>query len=42
VVVPNQMTMDMPLENADLRLGALSEMELQTLLDTLARPIQGV
>ncbi len=42
VAVPNQMTMDMPLENADLRLGALSEMRLQTLLDTLIRPIQGV
>ncbi len=42
VAVPNQMTMDMPLENADLRLGALSEMGLQTLLDTLIRPIQGV
>lgn len=42
IAVPNQMTMDMPLENADLRLGALSEMRLQTLLDTLIRPIQGV
>jgi len=42
VAVPNQMTMDMPLEKADLRLGALSEMGLQTLLDTLIRPIQGV
>ncbi len=42
VAVPNQMTLDMSLENADLRLGALSEMGLQTLLDTLIRPIQGV
>ena len=42
VAVPNPMTMDMPLEKADLRLGALSEMELQTLLDTLTRPVQGV
>jgi len=42
IAVPNQMTMDMPLENADLRLGALSEMRLQTLLDTLIKPIQGV
>ena len=42
VAVPNPMTMDMSLENADLRLGALSEMGLQTMLDTLTRPIQGV
>ena len=41
VAVPNPMTVDMSLENADLRLGALSKMELQTLLDTLTRPIQG-
>ncbi len=42
VAVPNPMTMDMSLENADLRLGALSEMGLQTMLDTLTRPILGV
>ena len=41
VAVPNQMTVDMSLESADLRLGALSEVGLQTLLDTLARPTHG-
>ena len=35
VAVPNQMTTDLPLEDADLRLGSLSEMGLQCLLDTL-------
>ena len=42
VAVPNQMTMDMSLEKADLRLGALSDMGLETLLDSLTRPVQGV
>ena len=37
VAVPNPMTGDLPLESADLRLGALSDMGLQTLLDTLTR-----
>ena len=37
VAVPNPMTGDLPLESADLRLGALTDMELQTLLDTLTR-----
>ena len=41
VAVPNPMTMDMSLEKADLQLGDLSEMGLQTLLDTLTKPIQG-
>ncbi len=41
VAVPNPMTRDIPLESADLRLGALSEMGLPTLLDTLTRPVQG-
>ena len=41
VAVPNPMTGDLPLESADLRLGALSDMGLQTLLDTLTRPTQG-
>ena len=42
VAVPNQMTMDMSLEKADLRLGALSDMGLETLLASLTRPVQGV
>ena len=37
VAVPNAMTHDLPLEEADVRLGALSEMGLETLLDTLVR-----
>jgi HAD superfamily hydrolase (TIGR01509 family) len=37
VAVPNPMTSDMDLGDADLRLGALSEMALQTLLDALQR-----
>ena len=38
VAVPNQMTTDLPLEDADLRLGSLSEMGLQNLLGTLTGP----
>ena len=41
VAVPNPMTMDLPLDNADLRLDALSEMGLETLLDTIIRPVRG-
>ena len=37
VAVPNAMTHDLPLEEADVRLGTLSEMGLETLLETLAR-----
>ena len=36
VAVPNPMTADMPLEDADLRLSALSEIGLQAMLDTVA------
>ena len=36
VAVPNQMTTDLPLQDADLRLGSLSEMGLQTLVSTLS------
>ena len=35
LLFPNQMTTDLPLEDADLRLGSLSEMGLQNLLGTL-------
>ena len=35
VAVPNPMTVDMPLDAADLRLETLSEMRLQAVLDTL-------
>lgn len=42
VAVPNPMTGDLPLESADLRLGALSDMGLHTLLDTLTRLRRGV
>ena len=35
VAVPNSMTSDLPLDGADLRLGALSEIGLEELLDSL-------
>ena len=37
VAVPNAMTYDLPLEKADVRLGTLSEIGLETLLDMLVR-----
>ena len=41
VAVPNPMTGDLPLENADLRLGALTDMGLQALLDTITPSPRG-